>query len=123
MSEANASKLNKKELQKDARQASRCCASQKDFLIFSETSINMALAPGRVRKWRLKESLLAAQRLKKMNKEQRKNSVSSHQITILTKKDPQLEEDMQKTAAWQAFIQQKEERHFLLTRINKFLID
>jgi hypothetical protein len=118
------SSLNQKELSAGARNAQKCCANQKDFLILNDNAFGSGLNPERVRNWKLKEYLLASRNLKKMRSEQEKGKKSSdfHNVTLIDKLTPKSEE-RQNMEQWQELLKLKEERHFHLTRITKFLID
>lgn len=85
------------------------------------SSLQKTIAPERIKKWRIKEALIAASKLTNVKKEEREGQ--KHQISLLHSNEEQWKEEMQKKEAWQDLIAQKEERHFHLTRIARFFTD
>jgi hypothetical protein len=120
----NASWLSQKDLQDTALHTHQCCANQKKLSIIS---FEAHLSARRVKSWRQKEYLLASRNLQKMRREQEsRNQASSknYHITVVDEKKEEREKEvMQESAQWVDFIKQKEERHFLITRITRFLTD
>ncbi len=78
------------------------------------------LHAARVRLWKLKEHFLASSKLKGMPKQKEGNTVK-HEIKLLVESDPQQDEDRKKQEYWEAFIKNREERHFQIGRVIKYL--
>jgi hypothetical protein len=117
----NPSQLSEKQLSEDARNAHKCCANQKDFLVLPDDTVGVGLNPERVRSWKLKEYLLASRKLKKMHKTQA-HAEKAHEVTLI-EKPSEIDTEKEKVEQWQELLKMHEERHFQLTRITKFLID
>ena len=81
------------------------------------------LSPNRVSRWRLKEYVLAARKLKGDKKEKQATLSKHHEISLIEEQESQFSEDMEKNEAWQEYIKSKGERQFHLTRVIKYLMD
>jgi hypothetical protein len=86
-------------------------------------SRQMEISPHRVRNWGIKAHALAAQKLKSLSIAQGRSSSSIHKFTLIDKSEEKLSAEREKNELWHDLLQQREERHFHLTRITKFLVD
>ncbi|HSX12851.1 MAG TPA: hypothetical protein VLE96_00300 [Chlamydiales bacterium] len=85
----------------------------------------LELDPKRVKGWNLKEYLLAARKLKELRKQQKhSHSSKRYDITLLQKEASGIKEsDLEQYEQWNEIIKAKEERHFQITRVIKYLVD
>lgn len=85
--------------------------------------IGKDLKPERVKSWKLKEHLLASRKLKGFRQETASKYHSKHQVSIIRQKTAAETAKNDQNDHWNALLKVKEERHFHLTRVIKFLVD
>lgn len=81
------------------------------------------LKPERVKNWKLKEHTLAARRIKGFQKERESLHPSKHHISIIKQSTAAATAEKEQNEYWKELLNTKEERHFHLTRVIKFLVD
>ena len=84
-------------------------------------SYGRALKSERIQRWKLKEQMIAARKLKAL-----KGGTSiqvRHSVSIMQDAPDNTQEAAEQREHWEELIRMKEERHFHLTRITKFLMD
>lgn len=80
-----------------------------------QEALGKSLLPERVKNWRLKEYLLASERLKLLGQKEDKRCVCK--VTLIDKRPKQ------KDLPWEELTKHHEERQFQITRITKILSD
>jgi hypothetical protein len=75
----------------------------------------------RVQSWKLKEQAIASRKLKSLKEKQNQGSKVKHKISLM--QDAKKTEESNQLEHWENFIRAKEERHFNITRITKYLMD
>ncbi|HEY5260207.1 MAG TPA: hypothetical protein VIJ46_06120 [Rhabdochlamydiaceae bacterium] len=78
-------------------------------------SIPRKIAPARVTGWKLREQLVAFRRLKALKKLEASNT---HRIKPMEKQHPEINEQAE---YWKEVVRSKQERHFSMNRIIKYL--